>query len=67
MVASIEPMYDSIKFKLVCVSSRAPRMSDAVWDGVKDPSHSADRTGLNKKQTVTILYQLWLESKVQLV
>ena len=54
MVASIEPMYDSIKFKLVCVSSRAPRMSDAIWDGVKGPSHSADRTGLNKKQTVTI-------------
>ena len=58
MVASSEPMYDSIKLKLVCVSSGAPRLFDAVQDGVTDPSHSADSIGLNKKQIVAILYQL---------
>ena len=56
MVASSEPMYDSIKF--VCVSSGVPRLFDAVQDGAADPSNSADRIGLNKKQTVTILYHL---------
>ena len=55
MVASSEPMYDSIKLKLVCVSSGAPRLFDAVQDGVTDPSHSADSIGLNKKQIVAIL------------
>ena len=58
MVASSEPMYDSLKLKLVCVSSGAPRLFDAVQDGVTDPSHSADSIGLNKKQIVAILYQL---------
>ena len=59
MVASSEPMYDSIKLKLVCVSSGAPRLFDAVQGGVTDPSHSADTIGLNiKKQIVAILYQL---------
>ena len=58
MVASSEPMYDSIKLKLVCVSSGAPRLFDAVQYGVTDPSHSADSIGLNKKQIVAILYQL---------
>ena len=42
MVASSEPMYDSLKLKLVCVSSGAPRLFDAVQDGVTDPSLSAD-------------------------
>ena len=37
MVASSEPMYDSLKLKLVCVSSGAPRLFDAVQDGVTDP------------------------------
>ena len=55
-VALNEPMYDSIKSKLVCVSSGAPRLFDAVRDGVTDPPHSADRIGLNKKQLVAILY-----------
>ena len=41
MVASSEPMYDSLKLKLVCVSSGAPRLFDKVQDGVTDPSHSA--------------------------
>ena len=63
MVASIEPMYDSIKLKLVCVSSGAPRLFDAVQDAVTDPSHSADSIGLNKKtdnrRFVPAL--LWLE------
>ena len=58
MVASSEPMYDSIKLKLVCVSSGAPRLFDAVQDGVTDPSHSADSIGLNEKQIVAILYEL---------
>ena len=49
MVASIEPMYDSIKLKLVSVSSGAPRLFDADQGGVTDPSHSADTIGLNKK------------------
>jgi len=57
MVASSEPMYDSIKLKLVCVSSGVPRLFDAVQAGVADPSHSADSIGLNK-QIVAILYQL---------
>ena len=61
MVASNEPMYDSKKLKLVCVFSGAPRLFDVVWDGVTDPSHSADRTG----HFVPAL--LWLESIVQLV
>ena len=51
-------MYDSIKLKLVCVSSGVPRLFDAVQDGVADPTHSADSIGLNKKQIVAILYQL---------
>ena len=58
MVASSEPMYDSIKFKLVCVSSGAPRLFDAVQYKVTDPLHSADSIGLNEKQIVAILYQL---------
>ena len=58
MVASIEPMYDSIKLKLVCVSSGAPRLFDAVQYGVTDPSQSADSIGLNKKQIVATSYQL---------
>ena len=58
MVTSIEPMYDSIKLKLVYVSSGAPRLFDAVQDGMTDPPHSADSIGLNKKQIVAILYQL---------
>ena len=59
MVASSEPiMYDSIKLTLVCVSSEAPRLFDAVQYGVTDPSHSADSIGLNEKQIVAILYQL---------
>ena len=45
MVASSEPMYDSLKLKLVCVSSGAPRLFDAVQDAVTDPSHSADSIG----------------------
>ena len=49
MVASSEPMYDSIRLKLVCVSSGVPRLFDAVRDGVTDPSHYADSIGLNKK------------------
>ena len=57
MVASSEPMYDSIKLKLVCVSSGVPRLSDAVQAGVADPSQSADSIGLNK-QIAAILYQL---------
>ena len=51
-------MYDSLRLKLVCVSSGAPRLFDAVRDGVTAPSHSADSVGLNKKQIVAILYQL---------
>ena len=51
MVASSEPRYDSIKLKNVCVPSGAPRVFDAVQDGVTDPSHSAD-------SIVAILYQL---------
>ena len=58
MVASSKPMYDSIRLKLVSVSSGAPRLFDAVQDGVTVPSNSADNIGLNKKQTVAILYQL---------
>ena len=58
MVPSNEPMYNSIKLKLVCLYTGAPTLFDAVWDGVTDPSHSADRIGLNKKQIVVILYQL---------
>ena len=58
MVASIEPMYDSIKLKLVCASSGAPRLFDAVQYGVTDASHSANTIGLNKKQIVATLYQL---------
>ena len=50
MVASSEPMYDSIRLKLVFVSSRAPRLFDAVQDGVTVPSHSADSIGLNKNR-----------------
>ena len=57
MVASSEPIYDSIKLKLVCVSSGVPRLFDAVQDGVADPSHSA-RQHRVKKQIVAILYQL---------
>ena len=57
MVASSEQMYDSIKLKLVCVSSGVLRLFDAVQAGVADPSHSADSIGLNK-QIVAILYQL---------
>ena len=55
-------MYDSIKLKLVCVSSGAPRLFDAVQYGVTDPSHSADSIGigLNKKQIVAILYGPWV-------
>ena len=45
MVASSEPMYDSLKLKFVCVSSGAPRLFDAVQDRVTDPSHSADSIG----------------------
>ena len=41
-------MYDSIKLKLVCVSSGAPRPLDAVQNGVTDSSHSAESIGLNK-------------------
>ena len=51
-------MYDSIKLKLLCASSGVPRLFDAVQDGVADPTHSTDSTGLNKKQIVAILYQL---------
>ena len=58
MVASNEPMYDSIKLNLICVSSGAPRLFEAVRNGVTDSSHSAERIGLNKKQIVAILYQL---------
>ena len=58
MVASSKPMYDSIRLKLVFVSSGAPRLFDAVQDGVTDPSNSADSIGLNKKQIVAILSQL---------
>ena len=54
MVASSEPMYDSIRLKLVCVSSGVPNL----FDGVTGPSHSTDSIGLNKKQIVAILYQL---------
>ena len=50
MVALSEPVYDSIKLKLVCVSSGAPRLFDAVQDGVTDPSHSVDSIGLNKNR-----------------
>ena len=49
MVASSEPIYDSIKLKLVCVSSGVPRLFDAVQDGVADPSHSADSIGLKNR------------------
>ena len=58
MLASSEPMYDSRKLKLVCVSSGVPRLFDAVQYGVTDPSHSTDSIGFNKKQIVAILYQL---------
>ena len=58
MVASSEPMYDSMKLKLVCVSSGVSRLFDPVQDGVTDPSHSANSIGLNKKQIAAILYQL---------
>ena len=58
MVASNEPMYDSIKLKFVCLSSGTSRLFDAVRDGVTDSSHSTDRIGLNKKRIVAILYQL---------
>ena len=58
MVASSEPMYGSIRLKLVSVSSGAPRLIDAVQYGVTDPSNSADSIGFNKKQIVAILYQL---------
>ena len=34
MIASSEPMYDSIKLKLVGVYSGAARLFDAVQDGV---------------------------------
>ena len=63
MVASSEPMYDSIKLKLVCVSSGAPRVFDAVQDGVTDPSHSAESIGLNKKTDSRhfVPALLWLE------
>ena len=63
MVASSEPMYDSMKLKLVCVSSGVPRLFDAVQDGVADPSHSADSIGLNKKTDSRhfVLALLWLE------
>ena len=57
MVASSEPMYDSIKLKLVCVFW-GTKAINAVHYGVTDPSHSADSIGLNKKQIVAILYQL---------
>ena len=40
------------------MSSVAPRLFDAVQDGVTNPSHSADSIGLNKKQIDAILYQL---------
>ena len=40
------------------MSSGAPRLFDVVQDGVTHPTHSADSTGLNKKQIVPILYQL---------
>ena len=33
--------------------------AEAVRDGVTDPSNSADRIGVNKKQRVAILYQLY--------
>ena len=58
MVASSEPMYDSLKLKLVCVSSGAPRLFDAVQDGVTDPSHSADSIKKKKKRIAAILYHL---------
>ena len=45
MVTSSEPTYDSIKLKLVYVSSVVPRLFDAVQDGVTDPSNSADSIG----------------------
>ena len=50
MVASSEPMYDSIKLKLVCVFSGAPRLFDAVQYGVTDSSYSADSVGLIKNR-----------------
>ena len=58
MVSSSEPMYDSIRLRLVWVSSGVPRLFDAVRDGVTDSSHSADSIGLNEKQIVATLYQL---------
>ena len=58
MVASNGPMYYSIKLKLVCVSSGVPRLFETVRIGVTDPSHSADRIGLNRKQIVAVWYQL---------
>ena len=63
MVASSEPMYDSLKLKLVCVSSGAPRLFDAVQYGVTDPSQSADSIGLNKKTDSRdfVPALLWLE------
>ena len=63
MVASSEQMYDSLKLKLVCVSSGAPRLFDAVQDGVTVPSHSADSIGLNKKTDSHhfVPALLWLE------
>ena len=50
MVASSEPMYDSIRLKLFCVSSGAPRLFDAVQYGVTDSSYSADSVGLIKNR-----------------
>ena len=70
MLASNEPVYDSIKLKLVYVSSAAQRLFDAVRNGVTDPSHSADRMRLNKKHWDSrdfVPALLWLKSKVQLV
>ena len=63
MVALSEPMYDSIKLKLVCVFSGTPGLFDAVQDGVIDPSHSADSIGLIKKTDSRhfVPALLWLE------
>ena len=47
MVASSEPMYDSIKLKLVCVSSGAPRLLiDAVQYGVACEQQTHFRSSL---------------------
>ena len=63
MVASSEQMYDSIKLRLVCVSSGVLRLFDAVQAGVADPSHSADSIGLNKQIDCChfVPALLWLE------